>query len=163
MTCVKCNSKMSDLRVVKTTGEYRGEKFTIEVQGRECEKCGHVTIPGRSMPVFMIAVADAYRVSHGLLTTDEIKQARARLRLSQVDFAEYVGIGLATLKRAELGEVQSKGIDELIRVKTDTAYAQQVIENLFRRIAAPAVGPREDKLRRQRDLAPAEPCGLLAA
>jgi putative zinc finger/helix-turn-helix YgiT family protein len=129
---------MSDLRIVTTTGEYRGEELEVEVQGRECEGCRHVVVPGRLMPAFMTAVADAYRIKCDLLTSEQIKRARAQLQLSQADFAEYVGIGIATLKRVEHGEVQSKTIDELIRVKTDTTYAQQMIEDLFRRIAAPS-------------------------
>ena len=43
--------------------------------------------------------------------------------MSQVQFAEFIGIGVATLKRWELGQIQECAMDELVRLKTDPELA----------------------------------------
>ena len=118
------------------------------------------------MSEFMQKVADAYRSSRNLLTSAEIRRKRERLRMSQVEFAAYLGVGVAGVKRLELGEIQSKGVDELIRLKTDTKYAEALLTDLYQRLshasrgATVAAGARVD--RRQNRSANNE-CGQLAA
>ena len=65
------------------------------------------------MPEYMRKVADAYRRDHGLYTSEEIKDIRGKL--TQQRFADALGVGVASVKRWELGLVQDKGNDKLIR------------------------------------------------
>ncbi|PIR15264.1 MAG: hypothetical protein COV48_15340, partial [Elusimicrobia bacterium CG11_big_fil_rev_8_21_14_0_20_64_6] len=47
------------------------------------------------------------------------------MKKSQEEFSHYLGVGIASVKRWELGKVQDPAYDELIRLKTNYAYAQK--------------------------------------
>jgi len=100
-------------------GTLRGEKFLVEMMALVCPRCGYATVDGNDMPDYMRRVADAYRSTHGLLTSDEIRQTRMRLGMSQAAFAKHLRVGAASVKRWEMGKVQDASSDELIRLKTD--------------------------------------------
>jgi len=68
---------------------------------------------GEDMPEYMRKIADAYRRDHGLHTSDEIRAIRGKL--TQQRFADALGVGVASVKRWELGLVQDRGNDRLIR------------------------------------------------
>jgi DNA-binding transcriptional regulator YiaG len=66
--------------------------------------------------------ADEYRKKHGLLTSAEITQYRKRLDMSQIQFAEYLNVGEASIKRWETFFIQDKIQDDHIRLKCDNRY-----------------------------------------
>lgn len=107
------------------SGDFRGEHFNIAMQGLKCGQCGYSTIHGRDSALFSRRLADAFRVRHGLLTSDEIKAARSRIGKSQEEFARYLRVGVASIKRWESGQVQDEAMNELIRLKTDLWAAEQ--------------------------------------
>jgi len=51
-------------------------------------------------------------------------------------FAEYVCVGIATLKRWMGGEIQTLSLDALVRLKADLTFAQQAADELLVRLAA---------------------------
>jgi putative zinc finger/helix-turn-helix YgiT family protein len=114
-----CVHEMMIERTVELTGERNGESFVVRVPGFVCQNCGFSTISSKQSGKFTQAVSDAYRRSHGLLTTVDLQQLRKQFDMSQVEFAEYLGVGAASVKRWECGQVQDKAMDELIRLKTD--------------------------------------------
>src|ERR1017187_702469 len=61
--------------------------------------------------------AAAYREKHGLLTSALIKFIRNKRGQNQAEFAAFLGVGAASVKRWESGLVQEKGYDQLIRMK----------------------------------------------
>ncbi len=65
------------------------------------------------MPEYMRKVADAYRRDRKLCTSDEIRSIRGKL--TQQRFADALHVGVASVKRWELGLVQDRGNDRLIR------------------------------------------------
>ena len=106
-------------KTVELTGERNGESFTVSVPGMVCSKCGFSTISNKQSGKFTQAVSDAYRSAHGLLTGADLRRLRNERHMSQLEFAEYVGVGPASVKRWECGQIQDKAMDELIRLKTD--------------------------------------------
>jgi len=86
------------------------------------------------MAEFMVKSADAYRQKHQLLLSSEIKRARERVKMSQREFASYLGVGPASVKRWELGEIQTRLADQIIRLKTDPAYAESSIAEVYSRV-----------------------------
>ena len=54
-----------------------------------------------------------------ILTADEIRRRRKGLGMNQRDFAEYLGVGIASLKRWEGGKTRNRSSDILIRLRTD--------------------------------------------
>lgn len=161
MTCVKCKGQMSGCQLLNMTGRFKKETLTVQIEGHECAKCGHQIIAGRRMAEFMEKLADAYRVERGLLTSAQIRQQRERLGMSQTEFAAYVGVGTAGLKRWELGDIQTKAVDELIRLKTDPEYLQRLIDGLYRKLVTSKETRVEADPNRVR--AGAATCELLAA
>ena len=106
-------------RTIELSGERNGESFTVSVPGIVCSKCGFSTISNKQSGKFTQAVSDAYRSAHGLLTGMDLRRLRNERGMSQLEFAEYLGVGPASVKRWECGQIQDKAMDELIRLKTD--------------------------------------------
>ncbi len=66
------------------------------------------------MPEFSRLLADAYLRNHGLLTSEEIKDRRRRLGMSQQQFAQHLDVGVASIKRWEMGKIQEPHSNDLI-------------------------------------------------
>lgn len=62
--------------------------------------------------------------------------------MSQQQFAEYLEVGPASVKRWELGEIQTPAMDQLVRLKTDVAFAKRMIAALSDRVASERRGAR---------------------
>jgi DNA-binding transcriptional regulator YiaG len=78
---------------------------------------------------FTRLISDEYRRAHGFLTSGEIR-SRAWLGMTQQRFSEYLGTGVASVKRWELGQIQDRAMDELMRLKTDLAAARKNLRSL---------------------------------
>lgn len=130
MNCYQCGNE-TVARQAKIPGEYAGEKFSVEAEAMVCPKCGHVALHASQIDAFTTKLADAFRVKHGLLTSQEIRFIRNRLGMSQEDFAKYLNVGVASVKRWELGKVQDKSSDELIRLKSSLTRAVQNVAEIL--------------------------------
>lgn len=104
--CFSCGLADLESHTIELSGEVRGNSYTVTMMGLKCPNCGYQTIEGAEMPEFGRLLADEYRKKHGLLTSTEILTIRDRLEMSQEAFARYVGVGVASVKRWELGKIQ---------------------------------------------------------
>lgn len=120
-------------KVADVTGEVRGDKFTVRVEAMVCPKCGFQILTEEQSAAYTIAIADAYRTAHGLLTTDELKDARTRMRMSQRELARFLRVGIASVKRWEAGLIQDEAMDQLIRLRTDIDAARRNLQELQQR------------------------------
>ena len=118
----------------RTPHEVRGLKFEVEGTALVCSNCGFQMIPADLLEEHGRLVDEAYRSAAGLLSAKEIRAARSRMRMSQQQFAEYLGVGEASVKRWEAGALPEKSSDDLIRLKTDPEFAQRNLEELCRRL-----------------------------
>lgn len=143
MECLKCARQMRR-KVMPMKGFYEGETFTVRTAAMACPHCGFSTVAAPDLDEYLTAVADAFRVAHGLLTSPEIRAARKRLDLSQRAFARYLGVGEASVKRWELGKVQDRGMDELMRLKTSASYAASSQKGLASMVADASSGERRE-------------------
>ncbi len=130
MNCVNCGKANLKRQKTRLAGEVRGERFLVSMEGLVCPKCSYRTVEGVDLPDYMRLVADAYRSKHGLLTSREIRSRRQQLGMSQAEFADYLGVGVASLKRWEMGRVQDVSSDELIKLRTDERAAVKNLERL---------------------------------
>lgn len=105
MKCIKCGKDM-ERAVDAIPGEYGGEKVTVRTKLMRCKGCGYKTVHASQIDAYAAAVADAYRKKHGRLTSAQIREARRRMKLSQDQFAKHLGVGIASVKRWETGQVQ---------------------------------------------------------
>ena len=130
MNCLQCENEMRKKRT-KLAGDYAGEKFTVPTEAMVCPSCGYTTLHANQMDVFRTELADAYRNSQELLTSGEIRRLRTELGMSQDDFAKYLGVGIASVKRWELGQAQDRSSDELIRIKSSRKRAEQNLADVL--------------------------------
>ena len=61
------------------------------------------------------ALSDAYRKAARLLTGVELVEGRKRLKWSQEDLAKAANVGIASIKRWETGQIQTKAMDDVLR------------------------------------------------
>jgi putative zinc finger/helix-turn-helix YgiT family protein len=136
--CFECGMGTLMPNTVDLTGLRHGEEFTVRANGLQCTECGFKTIDNEQSGEFTKLVSDAYRQKHGLLTSAEIRAARKRLRMSQQEFARYLKVGLASVKRWENGQIQDEAMNELILVKTDLSAAIDNCQTLKQKSATGA-------------------------
>lgn len=136
MRCFVCGKGVLKRGRAKVEATVRGERYVVETPALVCSKCGHAAVEGEDAPEYMRRGADAYRKAHGLLTSSEIRERRRALKMSQRQFAAYLNVGEASLKRWELGQIQDAAMNELIVLKTDRAAAQRSLTALSLRLRA---------------------------
>ena len=118
-------------RCVDMTSEVRGEHFGVQVESEVCDHCGFRVLTDAQADAYALAGTTEYRLRHGLLTSDEIRDSRRRLgKMSQRDFAKYLGVGEASVKRWEAGHIQDESSDRLIRMKTDLHAAKENVRRI---------------------------------
>jgi putative zinc finger/helix-turn-helix YgiT family protein len=130
MICFECGRNNLEPSWVSLTSSRNNESFTVELNGFKCQDCGFQTVDSSQSAELTRLVSDAYRVSHGLLTGEEIKARRKQLGMSQEEFADYLGVGGASIKRWESGKIQEKAMDELLRLKTDPEAARRNLQDV---------------------------------
>jgi putative zinc finger/helix-turn-helix YgiT family protein len=114
-----------------TSGEYAGERFRVPAEGMVCPNCGYATLHAGQIDALSTKLADAYRKRHGLLTSSEIRKIRSELGMSQQEFAAYLNVGVASVKRWELGKVQERSMDDLVRIKCSLPSARRNVARLM--------------------------------
>jgi putative zinc finger/helix-turn-helix YgiT family protein len=74
---------------------------------------------------------DVYRRRYDLLTADEIRALRRRLRLTQGELARLLRLGASTISRWEAGRnVQTGAMDVLLRLLRDLPGSLAYLKNL---------------------------------
>ena len=133
MTCFECGRAEYVRATLLIQGERYGEIFPVSFPGLKCPQCGAETMYDSESDGLTELISDAYRAKHGLLKGAELRGRRAGLDMTQQEFAEYLGVGVASVKRWESGGIQERAMDELVRIKTGLEEARRnlkVLESL---------------------------------
>ncbi len=117
MICFKCSGEEFATQSAVIRQEFRGEKLDVNTPVSVCTACGWQTLGRGQTDELRKRTATAYRKKHGLLTSALIKFIRNKKGQNQAEFAAFLGVGEASVKRWEAGLVQEKGYDQLIRMK----------------------------------------------
>jgi putative zinc finger/helix-turn-helix YgiT family protein len=133
MICIKCdNETFAEKPNAIIEQEFRGEQIKVKMTASACAKCGWTTITLAQTDELRRIIADAYRAKHGLLTSVQIKAFRQLLgNKSQREFAMFLGVGEASVKRWETWLVQEKSSDQLIRMKCAEELRQRELTGTF--------------------------------
>ena len=113
--CPKGHGRMESRRIRKTT-TFKGVDIALDVDGHVCSKCGLEAGTAQSAGAVQRAIADAYRKNMGLLPGSEIRVLREAKGWSQQDLADLMRVGIASIKRWESGQIQSKSMDRALRM-----------------------------------------------
>jgi len=130
MKCFACGKGKLERQTVDLSGTRNGEEFTVRTDGLLCTRCGFKTLSNEQSGVFTRLISDAYRRKYGLLTSNQIRDARKRLRMTQKEFADYLGVGVASVKRWEIGKIQDQAMNRLILLMTDPVEARRNYQRL---------------------------------
>lgn len=141
MKCFRCGKGNMTPQDTEMRSEIRGETVLVSTEAMVCSKCGFQTLTDEQSAEYTLRSADRYRETKGLLTGKELKAIRERLGMNQVAFAAFLKVGVASVKRWELGLVQDQAMDELIRLRTDVRRAERNLEDLRARLAKAGSGP----------------------
>lgn len=134
MKCTSCGSSEIENRKRRVGGEIRNEVFQIDCDVSHCKSCGFEFETASQARGRKIDVADAYRTKLGLLTSGDIKSIRRSFSMSQVEFAKFLSVGQASIKRWESSGVQDVVHDVHIRVRSQLQAAKK---NFMHLIAEP--------------------------
>jgi len=134
MKCFQCGKGRLVNKFVEIPGQVRGESVSVHAEASVCGRCGFQVLSSAQSAAYGLAVADAYRERHGLLTSKELKEIRKTLAMSQRDLAAFLRIGVASVKRWEVGLIQDEAMDRLIRLGTNPQIARANAEQLERRL-----------------------------
>jgi putative zinc finger/helix-turn-helix YgiT family protein len=121
--CPNCE-KITPLELVKKEEEFKvhGESIMVEVDYYHCLDCGEDFDSSKSaIDPFEVAYRE-YRSRKGMLQPEEIREIRTRLGLTQKEFSDLIGIGIATVNRYENGALQSEAHDHAIRLVLEPRY-----------------------------------------
>ncbi len=124
MKCLKCNNTEFSTKKIRFTPELKGETLEVLLPAYVCKECGETLMDSKQMNALRKAAADEYKSNYGLLTSQEIVALRENLGMSQAEFARYLKVGEASIKRWETYYIQDEGQDEHIRLKSDEASAE---------------------------------------
>ena len=114
MNCPNDHGKMSIIKSDRTI-KFRGKHLTFPINHYICPVCGIEAGSIEQTAATQRAISDAYRKASGLLTGEEIREGRKRLRLTQEAFAKKMNVGIASIKRWEGGLIQTKSMDKFLR------------------------------------------------
>lgn len=115
--CPNCETETNQQLIEEVINvNVRGELIPTPTTYYRCNECGEdFEIPN---PEFdpLDNVYREYRNRKGMMQPEEICQFRKSLGLTQQEFSDLLGIGIATLNRYENGALQSDGVDRMLRL-----------------------------------------------
>ena len=100
---------------VETIMKFRGVDITFQTEHYVCSVCGMEVGSIEQAAVTQRVISDAYRKAVGLLTSEEIRDGRKKLDLTQDDLSRRMCVGIASIKRWEGGIIQTKSMDRALR------------------------------------------------
>jgi len=114
LTCPKDNHEMHLHKKVKNV-KFRGVDVKYETECFICPVCNSEAATVKQASAIQKSISDAYREKAGLLSGEKIKEKRKKLKLSQQELAEKTNVGIASIKRWEGSQIQTKSMDKALR------------------------------------------------
>jgi len=115
--CPVCEQGVLTPQVYSDDIQHVGKTLRVDNLERYlCSACGADPVLTDQIRRNQVRISDAKRQADGFLTSDEIRELRERLQLSQPDAAILFGGGPNAFSKYERGEViQSSAMDRLLR------------------------------------------------
>lgn len=119
-SCPNCGATMRE-RSSTLRLPINGEEMAVSnATHLRCPKCHEVVLRMDEARKLRARALDAYRGRYALLSADEIRSVRERLRLTQAQLARLLRLGGNTISRWESGRnVQTAAMDVLLRLIRD--------------------------------------------
>jgi HTH-type transcriptional regulator/antitoxin MqsA len=128
--CPICGKKL-EYKITPTVYEYKDKSITIDQPGYYCDDCEESYLSSKDLKATKKEIADFKRKVDNLLTTDELKTIRKRLKLTQQQAAELFGGGVRAFHKYETAEAtQSKPLDILLRLVASKKISLDDVKSL---------------------------------
>jgi len=115
--CIVCKSEDIKSLVAVESVLYKGHQLQVSLEYSVCGGCDREFVPKSQILSGEIAVRNAKKKFDGLLSSQDIANARATLSISQDQASKVFGGGKNAFSKYERGEVsQSVAMDKLIRI-----------------------------------------------
>ncbi|MBW2561450.1 MAG: DUF4065 domain-containing protein [Deltaproteobacteria bacterium] len=114
LTCPKDNNEMRLHKNVKNV-TFRGTDVQYEAECFVCPVCNTEAATVKQASAIQKSISDAYREKVGLLSGEEIRKRRKKLEISQQELADRTKVGIASIKRWEGSQIQTKSMDKAVR------------------------------------------------
>jgi putative zinc finger/helix-turn-helix YgiT family protein len=114
MECPNNHGRMALKTMVKEV-PFRGKRIKFRAQHFVCPECGIEADDLDLAAANQKALSDAYRSSAKLLTGGQIADGRKKRNWTQEDLAKAANVGIASIKRWETGQIQTKAMDDVLR------------------------------------------------
>ena len=115
MSCPDGHGKMKITRIHEKM-KFRGVDIDVPVEQYVCPVCGIKAGTIEQTSAIQKAISNAYRKATHLLTGEDIIEGRKKLNLTQAALAKRMNVGIASIKRWESGLIQSKSMDQALRI-----------------------------------------------
>src|ERR1035437_187354 len=102
------------IRNEKETYPVKNEPVTIDADVTYCSVCGEQILNQEIDDDNLKKAFRIYRDKHDLLQPEEIKRIREKYTLTQIAFAQILGLGEKTIARYESGSLQDSAPNNLI-------------------------------------------------
>ncbi len=113
--CPVCREDQEyEIRKETETYPVKNEPVTIDADVTYCSGCGEQIWNQEIDDANLKNAFRIYRTKHGLLQPEEIKRIREKYALTQVAFAQILGLGEKTIARYESGSLQDSAPNNLI-------------------------------------------------
>ncbi|MBW2637881.1 MAG: DUF4065 domain-containing protein [Deltaproteobacteria bacterium] len=114
LTCPKDNNEMHLNKKVQNV-KFRGVDVKYETECFVCPVCNTEAATVKQASAIQKSISDAYREKAGLLSGEKIRAKRKMLKISQQKLADRTKVGIASIKRWEGSQIQTKSMDRALR------------------------------------------------
>lgn len=129
--CPTCGARMTPARGTVHFPVNGEEVAVAHVRHLRCTMCDEMVFSLAEARRLREDALDVYRRRYDLLTADEIRALRRRLRLTQGELARLLRLGASTISRWEAGRnVQTGAMDVLLRLLRDLPGSLAYLKNL---------------------------------
>ncbi|MBN2568172.1 MAG: DUF4065 domain-containing protein [Deltaproteobacteria bacterium] len=126
LICPKDNNEMRLEKKGKNV-TFRDVDVQYETECFVCPVCNTEAATVKQANAIQKSISDAFREKTGLLSGREIRGKRKKLKISQQELADRIKVGIASIKRWEGSQIQTKSMDKALR----EALAGQKSGNIY--------------------------------
>ena len=129
-TCPICNGTIEQ-QSKEVEYSYKGHPIKLMEESSNCSSCGESFLSPKELKKNQLQLTNFKRTVDKFLTTDELKQIRKKLELTQKEASEIFGGGIRAFYKYETGEnTQSKSLDILLRLINTQKISLKDIETM---------------------------------
>ena len=115
--CLACGGGPLKRATKKVTFEYKGHMFTYDQPGTWCNECGEAFLEKSDKQATDPLLVDFQARIDGCLTTNDIRQIRKKLGLTQKQAGKIIGGGVNAFSRYETGKAYpTRGTENFLRL-----------------------------------------------